>query len=347
MYESPFPAGSDAEQGAPSPTVGEPFRSFYAYYGETLLGRPVSTVVLEGGRKCQYFENVALEEGSPGTVRLKPLGRDWLAARAEARARHVGGQSEPVLVDLTAALARHATKTYPLRALEDIRYLVVHHTGASGEATVQAIAEEHVRVNDWPGIGYHFVIDTDGTAYRTQDLTVVSHHARQFNPASVGIALVGDLSTALPTAEQIESTAGLLAALLRELGLPATSVRGHREMVATPCPGETFLAVWKPRLMALAAGAAPGAAGEGQAPGEPVAVDAAGPVDFAVATAPAETATSGTALALPLEAFAPRARGDVPSGTGEAPVPSTDPGAAMEPPPDGHAPPLTEEPPAR
>jgi hypothetical protein len=41
----------------------------------------------------------------------------------------------------------------------------------------------------------------------------------------------------------------LLAKLLYDLGLPMDAVRGHREMVPTPCPGETFLPVWKPRIV--------------------------------------------------------------------------------------------------
>ena len=152
-------------------------------------------------------------------------------------------------MDLTAELARHASKSYATRPLADIRYLVLHHTGAGAEIGARAIADEHVRVNDWPGIGYHFVVDHSGTIAMTQDLTTVSHHARQFNPAAVGIALTGELSGSLPTSEQMAALTELLAMLLSDLGLGIWSVRGHREMVATPCPGDTFLTVWKPRLI--------------------------------------------------------------------------------------------------
>lgn len=242
-------AGPVGPATAARPAVGEPFRDFHAHLGETLCGAPVSDVLVESGRRCQYFEHLAVEEGPDGRVRLKPLGRDWIAARAEREAQRDRTPPRPRMVDLTSRLARHPTKSYPARPLSDIRYLVIHHTGADPEVGAEAIAEEHVHVNDWPGIGYHFVIGADGIVARTQDLTTVSHHARQFNPVAVGIAVTGELSAGLPTTEQMASLGELLAMLLSDLGLGVWSIRGHREMVGTPCPGDTFLAVWKPRLL--------------------------------------------------------------------------------------------------
>jgi hypothetical protein len=231
-------------------TVGEPFVRFLEHFGLTVCGLPVTEVLIENGVKTQYFQNLALEELAPGQVRVKPLGEIVLAAkRRDARRMPREGLVRPDIVDVAASLPRHGSRTYPLRTLSDIRYIVIHHSGASSDVGVRAIAGEHVVANDWPGIGYHFVISADGTIFRTQDLTVVCHHARQFNPVSVGVALLGDLSSGQPTAEQLRSAADLVAGLLSDLGLPPDAVRGHREMVPTPCPGETFLSVWKPRLM--------------------------------------------------------------------------------------------------
>lgn len=235
--------------GRPVPAVGEPFLRFYAHYGETLCGPPVSDVLVENGRRCQYFEHLALEEADGDAVRLKPLGRTWLEARRASEPPSPALRPEPRILDMIAALPRHPRRTYPERPLESIRYLVLHHTGASRDVDAGAIAEEHVVVNDWPGIGYHFVIDPSGAICQTQDLCTASYHARQFNPAAVGIALIGDLSAALPSAEQLSAAVELCARLLLDLGLPISSVRGHREMVPTPCPGDTFLSVWKPRLL--------------------------------------------------------------------------------------------------
>ncbi len=226
----------------------EPFASFYAHYGPTLCGRPLGEVVVEEGRRRQYFGGRAVEEHEPRRVRLVRLGEAWLAIRQGQQAAR-GGRAHPV-TDISRSLRRDPSQHYAARPLCDIRYLVIHHTGASAAFGPEAIARAHVEDNGWPGIGYHFVVDPAGTIYHTQDLTVVSYHARQFNPASVGIAVMGDLTSAQPTPAQLEATADLIASLLFDLGLPLDAVRGHREMVPTPCPGDAFLRVWRPRLMA-------------------------------------------------------------------------------------------------
>lgn len=229
--------------------VSGAFLAFLSHYGLGVCGYPISDAVDEGAIRTQVFQNLALEELPGGRVRVKPLGEAWLAARQTQTS--LGGEGVPVpqVVDVVSGLAVHPTRRYAARPLSAIRYVVIHHTGASGEVGVRAIAGEHVHANGWPGIAYHYVVDVDGTIYRTQDLTTVSYHSRQFNPVSVAVALVGDLGTALPPAAQIEGTAALAARLLVDLGLRVEHVRGHREMVSTPCPGETFLGVWKPRLV--------------------------------------------------------------------------------------------------
>jgi hypothetical protein len=220
-----------------------PFLAFYEHYGPALCGLPITDARLEDGLRCQYFQCLALEEHEPGRVRLKRLGEAWLAQGEPAAPPPPGPVAE-----LGDSLARHPRQSYPRRALADIRYLVIHHTGAAAEVGPVEIAQEHVAVNDWPGIGYHFVVGADGAVSRTQDLTVVSYHARQFNPAAVGIALQGDFSQGPPPTAQLEATADVVAGLVADLGLPPDALRGHCEMVPTDCPGPHFLDGWKPLL---------------------------------------------------------------------------------------------------
>lgn len=226
--------------------VSGPFLSFLEHYGPVLCGYPVSDVVVENGVRSQYFQCIALEEHTDGRVRLKPLGESYLSLRQLGRTAEVPA---PSVVDVRQQLRRDPSQHYPTRPLSDIRYLVIHHTGAPAHVGPEQIAVEHVETNGWPGMGYHYVVDPSGAIYFTQDLTTVSFHARQFNPVSVGVALLGDLSSALPSASQLDASADLLARLLQDLGLPPDAIRGHREMVPTPCPGDSFLRVWKPGLM--------------------------------------------------------------------------------------------------
>jgi hypothetical protein len=231
--------------------VDGPFRIFVEQYGLALVGLPVSGERTEDGVRCQYFERLVLEEHEPGRVRPRALGEAWLAWRANGAEQLVTAPEERRIVDHVGRLPFSKTRAYDTRPLDRIRYLVVHHTGSNVALAPEAIAREHVEANGWPGIGYHYLVDPDGTPHRLQDLTTVSFHARQFNPVAVGIALTGNFQSEVPPTPQIEALARLVAELRTDLGLPAASVRGHREIVATSCPGDTWLGLWKPRLARL------------------------------------------------------------------------------------------------
>lgn len=132
-------------------------------------------------------------------------------------------------------MARRAYKTRPV---ELIRVVVIHHTGVDHEGDaddVRAIERYHREVNGWPGIGYHYVISKSGSIHKTNALTTVSYHTAGHNLHGVGVALAGNLDRTPPTPHQEAATRRLLEEL-RRAGL-RFEVRGHRELVATVCPG--------------------------------------------------------------------------------------------------------------
>ncbi len=230
-------------------SVSGPFLAFYEHFGPTICGTPLTDEILFEGRRLQVFEHLVLEEQTEGRVRPRALGGEWLAGLLEDTA--VPNSNDDVrVIDIIDRLPHgEGVGPYGHRPLADIRYLVIHHTGTSADVGPEAIAKEHVQGLGWPGIGYHFVVGIDGTVWQTQDLTTVSHHARQFNAVSVGIALAGDLLDSIPPAVQLERTAALTAGILDQLGLPISTVRGHRELVETRCPGDAFMRLWRPRLI--------------------------------------------------------------------------------------------------
>lgn len=231
-------------------TVHGDLLEFWERFGEELFGLPITEMFEEDGVAVQYFERVALESPAPGEVRLKPLGKEVL------RLRHAAREPRPMVVrppiiDVVYDLPRHPDRRYETRALARIRQLVIHHTAADPEVSVETVAQKHVNELGWPGIGYHFVIDADGRIYQTNDLTTVSFHARQANPTTVGIAFCGNFDEAVPKDAQVGSGGWLCAYLLRELSLPQDNVRGHQDLVSTECPGRNWAegAVWRDVLM--------------------------------------------------------------------------------------------------
>lgn len=262
----PASTGSIAERFFPETgcTVRGAFLELFQQLGLKVCGLPMTNAIVENGTETQYFQRVAFEQSSQGAVRLKALGSEVLVLRDELRrlrAQPVNtppGDDIPMtppsfpVTSLVGQLAVHPEERYPCRPLSQVRMLVIHHTGATPEIPPAAIAEHHVFRLGWPGIGYHFLIDATGQIFQTNGLTLASFHARQFNATSAGIALAGDLTAAVPPDAQLHALADLCAWLLRELHLDMSAILGHRELVATPCPGDHWIsgAGWKDRLLA-------------------------------------------------------------------------------------------------
>ena len=104
----------------------------------------------------------------------------------------------------------------------DWQGIVVHHSASPSWTTVEHIDTWH-KERGWDGIGYHYVVYTDGSIHEGRPLHKVGAHAKGRNSTHIGICLVGYDEF---TEEQISS----LTALVKEIDLPA---EGHHEH----CPG--------------------------------------------------------------------------------------------------------------
>lgn len=131
------------------------------------------------------------------------------------------------IVDVRGKLPTHKSKVYKRRKLTDIRSLGLHHS-LTFSGSAKAFADYHVHTNDWPGIGYAYVIDRDGTIYWCWDWTVVSYHVGNSNKHSLGVCMVGDFRTQLPTVEQYAAAIWLFRYLQQEIPT-GESILGHSE----------------------------------------------------------------------------------------------------------------------
>lgn len=239
-------------------TVSGSFLTAFNHYGQDVLGPPVTDAFAAAGINTQYFQNAVLYEPTPGQVQLRNAGSEVLAARQrvgqlEPQAQTLSAQivtlrarlaelsaglvPRPPIQDVVDSLLKHPTKTYETRTLDKITTVVVHHTAAPGTVGPVQIARYQVNSNDWPGIGYHFVIMADGTIYQTNHLETISFHAREANPYSVAVCFAGHFVPGGPTDVQLQSGGQLLAYLLPTLKLGPEVVKGHKDFVATTCPG--------------------------------------------------------------------------------------------------------------
>jgi hypothetical protein len=249
--------------------VQDPFLAFYEAQGESLCGLPLSAERLENGHRTQYFERLILQQDTSGGVVVKRAVAELLGlrqgiARLEAEVKELReeldqARPEPQIVEIVRPLwdnvvyhlPRHATKQYERRPVTDIEYLAITHSAAPDTLSPFAIARFHVRQMDWPGIGYHFYVDSTGAIYQTNDLTTISYQVRDWNPVSLSICVAGDFTDKIPSPAQMSSTAHLIAWLLQELDLSPDAVRGKSEFVDTQSPGRQWLSgkEWKSLLL--------------------------------------------------------------------------------------------------
>ncbi|MFN2243349.1 MAG: N-acetylmuramoyl-L-alanine amidase, partial [Anaerolineae bacterium] len=203
---------------------------------------------VRSGLKASGAEYTALIASLQGQIRTlqrvatHPGLRPLPAASEPSEAQHQIQVSAPPIQDVIDKLPTHETEEYEERPLEDIKYLVIHHSAVPASVGPTQIAAYHIRKHDWPGIGYHYVVAADGTLYQTNALETKSYHAAKANPYSIGICFLGDFTNAVPPPAQVQAGAHLVAWLLGELDLPVDSIKGHKELMGTACPGQQWLA---------------------------------------------------------------------------------------------------------
>jgi hypothetical protein len=201
------------------------------------------------------------------------------AATAGTAATASGAGPVPTPV-ATPAMVRRAewgadeTRRGAVEFDETVEKLVVHHTAiddGSGDwiRQVREIYESEI-ANGYRDIAYHFLVDPNGVVYEgrwardypagvlpdgqdTRGWSVRGGHARGHNPRTIGIALLGDYTRAVPTDAALASMLGLLvwkcarwnidpmgtSTYLNVHGGSETfaNIVPHGQIRATECPG--------------------------------------------------------------------------------------------------------------
>ncbi len=196
----------------------------------------------------EAFERMS-DEASPSSSHAQGLAADGIAvtrAAWGARTRDCYSPQAPSMITI------HHTETPSNDAM-------------STAARLRQIQNYHIDVRGFCDIGYHFLVGQDGQVYQGRPENVVGAHAGGHNQDNVGIAFVGTFNDAAPSDAMMSAAARIMGALARGYGisLSRTTVKGHRELGNTDCPGDALDA----RLDELVAAAADAAAGDAGAGG--------------------------------------------------------------------------------
>jgi len=157
------------------------------------------------------------------------------------------GYSLPLTVIPRSQWSRAAFRTDLANPMERIRKITVHHTGMVTYPTPRSEMARHLRsiqrnhfARGWAGIGYHYVIDSDGRIWEGRSIEYQGAHAgnHELNRGNIGIALTGDFNQQRLPFAQREALGQLLAVLAGRYRIPEERIYGHGTVRNTECPGE-------------------------------------------------------------------------------------------------------------
>ena len=124
----------------------------------------------------------------------------------------------------------------PSTFTKPVKYLVLHH--AAGNGSVEAIHAYHRDTNGWAGIAYHLYVRKDGKVYAGRPMDKQGGHCLNYNGVSIGICFEGNFET--ETMSEAQLAGGVEAVRYAMEYYPGMTIVGHRELVATDCPGKNF-----------------------------------------------------------------------------------------------------------
>lgn len=176
------------------------------------------------------------EQGSPVLTR-------WLTVEAPRRETKLDGSDQaslpvPLFSDVSSSLPRAGTP-YARRGTNQIRYIVISHTGAHPRLPLERIAETHIQYG-YPGIVYDFVVDANGQVYKVTNLEEVAQPDQIWSEQGVNVCLSGNFTVSAPPLAQLDAASRLCAWLAQNLGLVPESIVGMGDLTKSDNPGESF-----------------------------------------------------------------------------------------------------------
>lgn len=123
-------------------------------------------------------------------------------------------------------------------------HIVTHHAAsASPDHTVKDVDDWH-RAR-WPDfrsslgywVGYHYVIERDGTVTKTRQEYEEGAHCIGMNLSSIGVCFMGHFDHELPTEAQKQAWMTLYSAILTRHAIPPSRIVPHRHYANKSCHG--------------------------------------------------------------------------------------------------------------
>ena len=75
--------------------------------------------------------------------------------------------------------------------MREIKYIVLHCTATSKDATVENIKKYWKERLGWKNVGYHFIIKPNGKIEKLAGINTITNGVRGFNDRSIHISYIG------------------------------------------------------------------------------------------------------------------------------------------------------------
>lgn len=124
--------------------------------------------------------------------------------------------------------------------MRDIKEIIIHcaDTPEGRDDRAADIRRWH-KAQGWSDIGYHYVIDIDGTIEPGRDLDIAGAHCQGHNAKSIGICYVGGCDEEMkPKDTRTDAQKASMLLLLKYLvaKYPKAVIYGHRDFANKSCP---------------------------------------------------------------------------------------------------------------
>ncbi|KAL3054285.1 hypothetical protein OYC64_006585 [Pagothenia borchgrevinki] len=142
-------------------------------------------------------------------------------------------------------------KGTPTNLTLPLPFLYIHHTATPSDpcltfqqcsADMRSMQRFHQDDRGWDDIGYSFVAGSDGNIYEGRGWLQQGAHTLGHNSVGFGVSFIGDYTSRLPSQHAMGLVRDQLASCAVGGGqLEANfTLQGHRQVVNTSCPGDTF-----------------------------------------------------------------------------------------------------------
>ena len=105
---------------------------------------------------------------------------------------------------------------------------------------IEKIRKFHTGKNGWGDIGYHYIVDRAGRVWEGRPIQYQGAHVKNNNEHNLGILVLGNFDKQRPTDAQMKSLYNTAAALSKHYRIKKASVRSHKEINTTACPGKNL-----------------------------------------------------------------------------------------------------------